>query len=325
MRLITAMAVASSLIMACALAQAAPDSQNAEFLAAKAWLISTPPPWKPLAYEPKPDEPLHIPGSKVTYTLSQWSLANLPDWFPQEHPPMPEIVARGHKPAWPCAACHRPGGEGEPSSASLAGLPKAYILEQLETFRTGTRNWSPWEPDMEMNVEARNTSDADLQQAATYFSSLEFTPRTRVVETTMVPKTRWYHYIQVPDADGAREPIGERIIETPEDIWLFRIMDAHSRFIAYVPPGSIARGKALAAKGNGTVPACESYHGAGLHGVGNIPRLAGISPTYIVRQLILFRLGGRTNPEAAPMRAVASQLSLNDMINAAAYATSIKH
>jgi cytochrome c553 len=80
----------------------------------------------------------------------------------------------------------------------------------------------------------------------------------------------------------------------------------------------------IAAKGIGTAPACESCHGAKLQGVGLIPPLAGRSPTYIVRELILFRTGKRSNPQAVPMVQEASQLSVNDMIDVAAYAASRK-
>jgi cytochrome c553 len=80
----------------------------------------------------------------------------------------------------------------------------------------------------------------------------------------------------------------------------------------------------IAAKGVRAAPACESCHGANLQGVGIIPPLAGRSPTYIVRELILFRTGQRSNPQAAPMRMEASQLSINDMVAVAAYAASRK-
>ncbi|MFI4959673.1 MAG: c-type cytochrome, partial [Lysobacterales bacterium] len=74
--------------------------------------------------------------------------------------------------------------------------------------------------------------------------------------------------------------------------------------------------------GIGAAQACESCHGADLRGVGNIPPLAGRSPTYIVRELILFQTGGRSNTGAAPMQREALHLSLRDMIAVAAYAAS---
>jgi len=102
------------------------------------------------------------------------------------------------------------------------------------------------------------------------------------------------------------------------------LRDTRFGFVAYVPPGSIARGAVIASKGTGKAKACEACHGLTLHGAGNIPPLAGRSPTYIVRQLILFRTGGRANDAAAPMRLEASHLTSQDMIAVAAYAASRK-
>jgi hypothetical protein len=66
-----------------------------------------------------------------------------------------------------------------------------------------------------MADEARSLKDDDLQLAAGYFSRLKFVPHTRVVESANVPKTHWMEFVQVPDGDGAREPLGERIVEVP--------------------------------------------------------------------------------------------------------------
>ena len=81
-------------------------------------------------------------------------------------------------------------------------------------------------------------------------------------------------------------------------------------------------GAVIASKGTVKALPCESCHGPTLRGVGGIPPLAGRSPTYIVRELIRFRLGQRTNPGAAPMQLEASRLTLKDMIDVAAYAAS---
>jgi cytochrome c553 len=301
---------------AVAFASDAQTTSNAEFQAAKAWLFAPEP--KPTAPPPDAHKPRHVPGSTRTYSLAQETMFEAADWFPQDHAPMPHVVAHGRKPAWACAVCHLPDGEGAPASASLAGLPKAYILEQLHAFRSGQRIASV------MNKETNNASDVDLEQAAAYFSKRTFKPMTTVIETTTVPKTLWKDFLLVPVASGKREPIGERIIETSNDFAGYVLGNERIRFVAYVPPGSMERGAVIAAKGVGTAPACESCHGADLGGVGNIPRLAGRSPTYIVRELVLFKTGGRTNVGAAPMRAEAAHLSLQDMIAVAAYAASRK-
>ena len=41
----------------------------------------------------------------------------------------------------------------------------------------------------------------------------------------------------------AKEPIGHRIIEIPENLERTELRDDTSGFIAYVPPGSVKRGK----------------------------------------------------------------------------------
>jgi cytochrome c553 len=293
------------------------------FQAAQAWAFprsQSPDPSLPRqAPTPKPDpnEPLHVPGSTRTYTRAQLATGfDAADWFPQDHPPMPHVVAYGRKPAWACAACHKPGGEGFPASAELAGLPKAYLRRQLRAFRDGERY-----NDI-MPTEVRRLDQADERSAIAYFSKLKPASHVRVIETASVPKTHWNDYVLVPDRSGAREPIGERIIEVaPED---GERGDERVTYIAYVPPGSIAAGERIATQGVGTAPACAACHGASLQGTGEVPYLAGRSPTYIARELILFREGKRTNTGAAPMRAEVAHLTLQDMIDVAAYAAARK-
>jgi cytochrome c553 len=66
------------------------------------------------------------------------------------------------------------------------------------------------------------------------------------------------------------------------------------RYIAYVPRGSIGRGRSIARSGEGgPTTACVTCHGENLQGVGLIPQLAGRSPTYILRQLLAFKTGAR--------------------------------
>ncbi|MGH8113724.1 MAG: c-type cytochrome [Rhodanobacteraceae bacterium] len=301
----------------------AATSSNDPFRAAEAWAFPVfPPPPDPHAPKPDPHKVLHVTGSAVSYTQAQMDSMDDADWFPQDHPPAPHIVEVGRKPAHPCAECHLISGTGVPATASLDGLPKAYILEQIAAFRAGERGMGGPATAHDMVEEARALNPADLQQAVDYFHATKFVPRVHVVETASVPKTRWKYFVRVPDKGGAREPIGQRIIETPVNFSDYALSDGRVAYVAYVPPGSIAAGAKIASQGVGTAPACESCHGAKLQGVGNIPYLAGRSPTYIVRELILFREGKRTNPGAAPMRAEVSHLTLNDVIDVAAYAAS---
>jgi len=63
------------------------------------------------------------------------------------------------------------------------------------------------------------------------------------------------------------EPIGKRIIETPEDVEAMEVLrDDRSGFIAYVPVGSIKKGEALVMAG-GKTTRCTSCHGEDLMGL----------------------------------------------------------
>jgi cytochrome c553 len=280
-------------------------SSDAAIRAAEVWAFAEfPPPADPHAPKPDPRKVLHVTGSAVTYTQAQMDGMDDADWFPQDHPPAPQIVKVGRKPARPCAECHTISGAGE---RGLGGPATA----------------------RDMSDEARALTPADLRQAADYFSSTQFVPRVHVIETASVPKTHWKYFVLVPDKSGEREPIGQRIIETPINFSDYSLSDGRVGYVAYVPPGSIARGASTAANGNGSVASCVSCHGAKLEGqtlpgIGVVPPLAGRSPTYIARELILFREGRRTDPAAAPMRAEASALTVPEMIDVAAYAASQK-
>jgi cytochrome c553 len=106
-----------------------------------------------------------------------------------------------------------------------------------------------------------------------------------VVETATVPKTRVAGWFLAVLPGGETEPIADRIIEVPEDLERFEMRDARSRFIAYVPPGSVEEGRQLATTGNGKSARCTICHRPELNGVGPIPGIAGRSPSYVVRQL----------------------------------------
>ena len=125
--------------------------------------------------------------------------------------------------------------------------------------------------------------------------------------------------------DAGTEPIGERIIEVPVDNERFTSRDSHIRFIAYVPHGSIARGRLLATTGgDGRTVVCSTCHGADLKGTAVAPAIIGRSPSYVVRQLYDIQAGNRTGANAAQMKPTVEHLTLNDMIALAAYTSSLK-
>jgi cytochrome c553 len=265
-----------------------------------------------------------MPGSAKKYTQAQIDDGfNPPDWFPDEHPPMPEIVATGKKPARACALCHLPTGDGHPESSSLAGLPVPYLVRQMAEFRNGGRKGIRANAMIEI---AKAISDADVRAASEYFAALKPGVWTKVVETDTVPKS----YVgsgamRFAAPDGGTEPIGNRIIVLPQDPARAHSRDPHSGFIDYVPVGSIARGKALVAGGGSgqTIP-CAICHGAALKGLGEIPGIAGRPPIYVVRQLNDMQNGNRTGSLAELMKAVVARLTVEDMVAIAAYLGSLE-
>src|SRR5437773_11404688 len=123
---------------------------------------------------------------------------------------------------------------------------------------------------------------------------------------------------------GGTEPIGRRILEIPEYPYRTEIRDPHSGFIAYVPPGSIARGEALVkGGGSGKAVPCAQCHGEGLKGKGEVPRLAGLQPLYVARQLFNMRHGSSAGEAAAVMKPVVVNLSEDDIIAISSYVGSL--
>jgi cytochrome c553 len=295
-----------------------------------------PPPWaytvnppptpgaKPAVRPADDPAPRQVPGATVTFTLAQTRDAyNPPDWHPGGHPPMPQAVAHGRpKEMRACGFCHLTNGQGRPENASLAGLPAAYIVQQMADFKNGDRKSA--EPRMgppnAMIQDAKAATDDEIKAAAAYFSSFPFRTWIRVVESKDVPRTRIAGSMHVP-TEGT-EALGQRIIEMPEDLARTELRDGASGFVAYVPPGSIAKGESLVKTGAGKTVACGTCHGDDLKGLGPVPPLAGRSPSYTVRQLFDLQQGVRKGPWSALMKSAVEKLTVDDMIAIAAYTSS---
>ncbi len=261
-----------------------------------------------------------VPDSTRAYTQAQIDDPfNPPDWFPDEHPPMPPIVAQGSRPAVrACAQCHLPSGDGHPESASLAGLPVPYLMRQMAAFKNGGRTGVR---ATTMITIAQAISDADALAASEYFAALEPGVWTKVIETDAVPKSHvGAGGMRFVEPGGEAEPIGARIIVLPQDETRAKSRDPHSGFVDYVPVGSIAKGEALVTTGDGgkTIP-CAICHGQTLQGLGEVPSIAGRPPTYVVRQLNDIKTGDRSGIAVALMKAVVEKLTAEDMIAIAAY------
>ena len=295
-----------------------------------------PPPW---AYHITPDgsPPLParaddgsqrtFPDSDVSMTLTQTRDRFLaPDWHPASHPVVPEPVLHGRKPnTYACGFCHRAEGQGGPESANISGLGKDYIVRQVQEMRSHARQTAVDQrlPIVVKSQMFNSVTDAELIEAATYFSSLPSRSYLRVAEADVVPKTVAYaNGFLVPAPEGGTEPLGQRIIEIPDDIARFEMRDSRAPITAFVPRGSIARGRALAESGGESGLACAACHGEGLKG-GIGPRLAGQYATYLVRQLHDLKTGRRKGEQAGQMAATVEKLTLPDMIALAAYAASL--
>jgi cytochrome c553 len=272
--------------------------------------------------------PLHLAGNSLTFTAAQIRDDFAPaDWYPGDHPPMPSIVAHGRRPGIrACSRCHYPNGKGRPENAPVAGLPYAYFVQTMADFKNGARKSAdPRKPNTyEMANIAKAMTDDEVKAAAEYFSSMKWTPWIKVVETETVPKTKISVGMFLPLEGNEKEPIGQRIIEMPENPEAAEVQrDPRSGFIAYVPVGGVKKGEELVMSGGaGKTTACAVCHGGDLQGLGPVPGIAGRSPSYVVRQLFDMQRGSRSGLWSELMKPVVSKLSVEDLLDVGAYLTS---
>jgi cytochrome c553 len=285
------------------------------------WAYTVNPPPAPGATPaPVDPAPIQLPGSTVSLTVAQTRDAfNPPDWHPGDHPVPPQPVAHGRpREMRACGFCHLINGQGRPENAALAGLPIAYIVQQMADFKNGERKSA--EPKMgppaAMIQDAKAAHDDEIKAAAAYFNSVPFKKWIRVVEAKEVPKSKIAGSMHVPTNDGM-EPLGRRIIEMAEHPDRTELRDSASGFVAYVPPGSIKKGESLVKS-----MSCGTCHGADLKGLGPVPPLAGRSASYTVRQLFDLQTGARKGTWSALMKSSVEKLTIDDMIAIAAFTSS---
>ena len=274
--------------------------------------------------------PRTLQGSDRTYTVAQINARYNPaDWFPSDHPPMPDIVAHGKEAngVRACGICHLPNGKGLMQNGSVSGLPRDYILQQIGDFKSGKRHTA--DPNKangyEMQAIARNLSESEAQAAADYFSSIKYTKWVRVVESETVPKfTATVNGLFLKEDGSDTLPLGNRIVEMPEDTYQTNILrNPRSGFVAYAPIGSMKKGEALV-----TGAKCGTCHGADMRGMMLknviVPTIAGRSASYIGRALYDFQQGARAGTNAAFMKAPVAKLSEDDAIAISAYVASLE-
>ncbi len=284
----------------------------------------------PAAAPAAPDPTLHkIAGSDKSFTAAQTRAQCPADWFPGDHPQMPNVVACGkiEQMVAACSLCHYPNGKGRPENAGVSGLPESYFIQTMMDFKDGLRKSADSRKanTNRMGGFPKGMTDEEIKAAAKYFGSMKWTTWIRVVETDTVPKTHINGgmFMANEGAEAGKEPIGQRIIEVPEkteDTELLR--NPRSGFIAYVPQGAIKKGQALVTNGAGKTTQCGVCHGADLEGLGPVPGLAGRSPSYLMRQLYDMQVGVRKGQWTDLMKPVVEKLTAEDMINIVAYTAS---
>jgi cytochrome c553 len=236
---------------------------------------------------------------------------------------MPTVVATGKKPdVRACSLCHLTTGDGHPESANVAGLNAAYIQRTLREFASARRknNRSPI-----MTTIAKGMTPDEMREAAEYFAARKpAAGYMKVVEAAEVPKTFVGEgAMRFVSPGNEKEPIGSRIIVVPQDEEGAKARNPHAGFLAYVPPGSIAKGEQLATTGgNGKTVPCAVCHGEGLKGLGEVPSLASRDPMYLTRQLMDIKSGNRTGAWITLMQQVVAKLDNDDIIALASYAAS---
>lgn len=275
---------------------------------------------------PDPNQIGHLPGTKVTFKRTEVNdRFHAPDWYPDSHPKMPDIVAQGRKPGvFACGYCHLPNGQGRPENASLAGQPADYIVRQVADIREGHRKSSTDKMGSinAMLSVAKASNDAEVKIAAAYFAKLKYQKWIQVIEADMVPKTDVGDRNMMNVVPGPKEKIGKRILELPANLERTEWRDSKSGFIAYVPKGAIARGKKLVETGAGAFP-CAVCHGPDYKGNGNVPALAGRSPSQITRQLYDIKAGTRNGEGASMMKPEVANMTDDMRIDIAAYLASL--
>src|SRR5262245_59947319 len=294
-----------------------------------AYAIPPAPPAAP-ATPPAPDtSPKQLPGSTLTFTRQQISDGFAPaDWFPSDHPAMPDIVAHGKRPdVRACGLCHYPNGKGRREDAGLAGLPVSAFIQPMNNCKDGRRKSAePRKANTNLMIAyAKAMTPAEIRETAEYFGAMKWTPWIRVVEPATVPKMASRGGIWIPVEGGENEPIGTRVVETPENAERTEILrDPRSGFVAYVPVGSLKKGETLARTGGGgRTLACGECHGQDLRGLGPVPGIAGRAPSYLARQMYDMQAGARRGEWTELMKPVVAKLTDDDLVSLAAYVASL--
>jgi cytochrome c553 len=89
-------------------------------------------------------------------------------------PSLADEIKSGMAKAQSCAVCHGANGMAQmPGAPNLAGQPAMYVAEQLKNYRSGKRS------NEIMNVIAKPLSDADINDLAAWYASIQIEVRQK--------------------------------------------------------------------------------------------------------------------------------------------------
>jgi cytochrome c553 len=293
------------------------------------WAYTPPPPAgsppPPSALPADDNAAVSIPGTARTFTRGQLrAQKETMDWHPEDRRgTVPDIVRFGKQGVRQCTLCHLPDGSGRPENAPISAYHPTYFMQQMQDFRDGLRKSAdPRKANTNVMIGfAKATTRDEDMAAALYFAEQPYPRRIKVVESKTAPKVRLQGgmHMAVPVAEGGGMvpiPAGD-IVEIPDDNLRAEARDTRMPWTAYVAPGTLNRGRQLAAKYQ-----CATCHGPNLEGIGPVPALAGRSPSYTMRQLFDMKTGARRGPWAELMKSIVTAMSVQDMAAVSAYAAS---
>jgi len=293
------------------------------------WAYTPPVPGtKPVSALPTDDNVnVSIPGTTKTFTRGQLrAVKETMDWYPEDRRgTIPDIARFGKEGVRQCTLCHTPDGAGRPENAPISSYSVTYFVQQMQDFRNGLRKSAdPRKANTNVMIGfAKAMTPEEDRAAAEYFAQQPYPRRMKVVESRNAPKVRMQggmHMAIPANEGGGMEPLkaGE-YVEIPDDNLRAEARDTRLTWTTYVPPGTLNRGRQIAAKAQ-----CATCHGANLEGIGPVPSLAGRSTSYTTRQLFDFKTGARRGPWGELMRPVVANLSVEDLMAVAAYAASLQ-
>jgi cytochrome c553 len=293
------------------------------------WAYTPPPPKgsppAPSALPADDSAVIRIPGTDRTMTRGALrGQQEIPDWYPEDRRGQaPAIVRNGREGVRACGLCHLADGSGRPENAPVNGHRVEYFIQQMDDFKNGLRRSAdPRKANTNLMAGfARSATAEEIRAAAEYFAAQPYPRRLTVIESGTAPRVRLQGgmHMAIPAGEGGGlVPIGDEIIEVPDDNLRAEARDTRLGWTAYVPVGTLSRGKALAEKHQ-----CGVCHGDGLRGLGPVPPLAGRSPSHTMRQLFDMKAGARRGPWAEVMSPALHAMSVPDLMAVSAYAASL--